>query len=217
MLLKSSRISKRPARACVRRGTRTYVVFAVLGLAQLFNQGLDRLGRGPHEAQASQVSHLLSFLVVQPAAVALAIARVTRGRGAVLGEIDLVVEEGGLRRRRRHNGHLCMVSCLHAVAWWSRQTHSLVVEQENLHLGRRRARRRIVPGRHHFGDVARDGLDDVHGGGLLFCVLFFRGAALLCHRGAECPGRRVAPSCMATRCVVASVSTATASSRQLLS
>ena len=47
--------------------------------------------------------------------------------------------------------------------WLRRQTYSLIVEQEDLHLGRRCARRSAVSGRHHLGDVAGDGLGDVHG------------------------------------------------------
>lgn len=41
--------------------------------------------------------------------------------------------------------------------------HCLTIEEQDLHLGRRRPRRRLA-GRHHLGDVARDGRDNVHSG-----------------------------------------------------
>lgn len=59
-------------------------------------------------------------------------------------EVDLVVEQGRLRDCRRHEGQ------------------RLAVQQQDLHLGRRR-RRRALAGRHHLGDVARRRLHDVHG------------------------------------------------------
>ena len=40
--------------------------------------------------------------------------------------------------------------------------HRLIVQQENLHLGSC-LRLHDVSGRHHLGDVAGDGLGDVHG------------------------------------------------------
>lgn len=56
----------------------------------------------------------------------------------------------------------------HLLLWWRRQTHSLIVEQEYLHLGRGGAGGRRVPDRHHLGDVAGDGLYNVHGGDWVF-------------------------------------------------
>lgn len=47
-----------------------------------------------------------------------------------------------------------------------------MVEQEDLHLGRGGACRRIVSDRHHLGDVAGDGLHNVHGCEAAFCSLF---------------------------------------------
>lgn len=43
------------------------------------------------------MSHLLALLVVQTATAALAMYRVTGRGGAVLGKVDLMVEEGRLR------------------------------------------------------------------------------------------------------------------------
>lgn len=92
------------------------------------------------------MSHLLAILVVQTATAALAMYRVMGRGGAVLGKVDLMVEEGGLRRRCGQNRDLCHVSFYHAATRQSRQTHSLVVEQEDLHLGRGGAGCRTVPG-----------------------------------------------------------------------
>jgi hypothetical protein len=47
--------------------TRTNVVFAVLGFAQLFDQALYGLGGRSHEAETAQMAHLFPFLVVQSA------------------------------------------------------------------------------------------------------------------------------------------------------
>lgn len=88
---------------------RTYVVFAVLGLPQLFDQVLYRVGRRPHEAEAAEMAHLLALLVVQAAGHLSARCSIVVGRGCVLGEVDLMVEEGGLRCRRGHDRHLWLV------------------------------------------------------------------------------------------------------------
>jgi len=108
--------------------TEVDVVFPVLGLSQLFDKVLDRLGRRSHKAEAAKMAHLLPLWVVE-----------------AVGKVDFMVEEGGLRRRSGYYGD------------------SLVVEEEDLHLGRGGACRSAVPDRHHLGDVAGDGLYDVHG------------------------------------------------------
>jgi hypothetical protein len=86
------------------------------------------------------------------------------GIGVVLGEVDLMVEEGGLRGCRGHYGHLVIVSIRMLSLRRRRQTHSLIVEEQYLHLCGRGACRCAVSGRHHLGDVAGDGLYNVHVG-----------------------------------------------------
>lgn len=55
------------------------MVFAILGLPQLVDQELYAVWRGSEEGQTPQVAHLFSVLVVE-----------------AVGEVDVVVEEGGL-------------------------------------------------------------------------------------------------------------------------
>jgi hypothetical protein len=50
ILLKSAYISSQSPMTCVLCETRTDVVFAVLGISDLLDQALYRLGRGPYEA-----------------------------------------------------------------------------------------------------------------------------------------------------------------------
>ena len=57
-----------------------------------------------------------------------------------------MIEESGLRRRCRQNRDLYHVSFYHVATRQRRQTHSLVVEQEDLHLGRGGASCRTVSG-----------------------------------------------------------------------
>jgi hypothetical protein len=83
--------------------------------------------------------------------------------GAVLGEVDFMVEQSGLRGRGGQYGDLVGFSTCPRWLRRRRQTHSLIVEEEYLHLGRRGACRSAVSGRHHLGDVAGDGLYNVHG------------------------------------------------------
>jgi hypothetical protein len=63
------------------------------------------------------MAHLLSFWVVQSAARSLAIYRVRGDWGAVLGEVDFMIEEGGLRRRGRYYRNLYTVSIQHILFW----------------------------------------------------------------------------------------------------
>jgi len=93
------------------------------------------------------VSHLLSFLVVK-----------------AIGEIDIMVQQGGLGGGRRDDGHLeGGVLVQNRMRYESGEaTHRLVVQKEHLHLGSC-LRLHGVSGRHHLGDVAGDGLGDVHG------------------------------------------------------
>lgn len=65
-------------------------------------------------------------------------------------------------------------TCAHTLAQLcgslaqERQTYSVIVQQEYLHLGW--STRGAVSGRHHLGDVAGDGLYDIHGvWGALMC------------------------------------------------
>ena len=109
------------------------------------------------------MAHLLPLWVVEAAANLLAVHCIMDREVAVLGKVDFMVEKGGLRRRSGHYGDLSSVSNVCTAAWESRQTHSLVVEEEDLHLGRGGACRSAVPDRHHLGDVAGDGLYDIHG------------------------------------------------------
>lgn len=109
------------------------------------------------------MAHLLPLWVVEAAADLLAVHCIMDHEGAVLSEVDFMVEEGGLCRRSGYDGDLSSMSNVCTATWESRQTHSLVVEEEDLHLGRGGACRSAVPDRHHLGDVAGDGLYDVHG------------------------------------------------------
>jgi hypothetical protein len=52
-------------------------VFTILGISQLIDQELDGVWRRSDEAQAAQMSHLFSRLVVEP-----------------VSEVDFMVEEG---------------------------------------------------------------------------------------------------------------------------
>jgi hypothetical protein len=63
------------------------------------------------------VSHLLAILVVQAATIVLAICRGHTGKGGLLGKVDFMVEEGGLRRRRGYYRHLYSVSIYYALFW----------------------------------------------------------------------------------------------------
>ena len=109
------------------------------------------------------MAHLLPLWVVDTATDVLAVHRMVHYEGAVLSKVDFMVEEGGLRRRSGYDGDLGSMSNVCTATWESRQTHSLVVEEEDLHLGRGGARRSAVPDRHHLGDVAGDRLGDIHG------------------------------------------------------
>lgn len=109
------------------------------------------------------MAHLLPLWVVEAAADLLAVHCIMDREVAVLGKVDFMVEEGGLCRRSGYDGDLSSMSNVCTATWESRQTHSLVVEEEDLHLGRGGACRSAVPDRHHLGDVAGDGLYDVHG------------------------------------------------------
>lgn len=158
---------------------RTDVVFPILGLSQLFDEVLDGLGRRSHKAKAAKMAHLLPLWVVEAAANVLVVDCTMDREGAVLSKVDFMVEEGGLRRRGRYYRNLGSVSNEYAATWESRQTHSLVVEEEDLHLGRGGACRSAVPDRHHFGDVAGDGLYDIHSrGGISRNLLWAYGSEL---------------------------------------
>ena len=111
------------------------------------------------------MAHLLPLWVVEAAAYVLAVYCIMDREGAVLGKVDFMVEEGGLCRRSGYYGDLSSMSNVCTAAWESRQTHSLVVEQEYLHLGRGGACCSAVSDRHHLGHVAGDGLHNVHGCG----------------------------------------------------
>ena len=63
------------------------------------------------------MAHLLSFRIVQSATIALATYRVRGCWGAVLGEVDFMVEEGGLRRRGGYYRDLCSVSVQYMLFW----------------------------------------------------------------------------------------------------
>jgi hypothetical protein len=71
MLLKSLPSQRAIRRSIWRR--LTYVVLAVLWLAQLLDQALYRFGGRTDKAQAAQVSHLLAVRVVQSAGVGSAV------------------------------------------------------------------------------------------------------------------------------------------------
>lgn len=108
MLLKSVSVRTHPtikttiSSACGVR--RTDVVFAVLGLPELVDERLDAVGRGAQEAEAAEMAHLLALGVVD-----------------AVGEVDGVVEEGGLRGCGRDDGDLRVVSAeLLAGRGWSR-------------------------------------------------------------------------------------------------
>ena len=63
MLLKSG-VSQNPI-ACIKRSTtRTDVILSIFRLPELVNQELYAVGGGSHEAQASQMAHLLPFDVI---------------------------------------------------------------------------------------------------------------------------------------------------------
>lgn len=55
---------------------------------------------------------------------------------------------------------LALVQLLGGLAQ-ERQTYSIIIQEENLHFGR--STRGAVSGRNHFGDVAGDGLYNIHG------------------------------------------------------
>ena len=63
MLLKSG-VSQNPIACSKRSAARTDVILSVLRLPELINQELYTVGGGPHEAEASQMAHLLPFDVV---------------------------------------------------------------------------------------------------------------------------------------------------------
>src|SRR4051812_13158041 len=102
MLLKSgSCISQKIA--LERRGVaRTYVILSVLGLAQLIDKKLDTVGRGAHEAQATQMAHPLAGVFIK-AAVRFRVSVMLRTWGFAsdnaLGKVDSMVQESGLRGR----------------------------------------------------------------------------------------------------------------------
>jgi hypothetical protein len=74
MLLKSDLVSVRRSFPGGCKTERTDVVFAIFGVAELVYQELDAVGRGANKAEASEVAHLLSVVVVQ-----------------AIGQVDLVV------------------------------------------------------------------------------------------------------------------------------
>jgi hypothetical protein len=73
-----------------------------------------------------------------------------------------MAQKGGLCGRSRQNRHLELIRPCSWHLRRRRQTHSLIVEEEYLHLRGSGACRGAVSGRHHLGDVAGDGLYDVH-------------------------------------------------------
>ncbi len=70
-----------------------------------------------------------------------------------------MIKQGRLSRGCRDNRHLQRSGEPYSGRRRP-QTHSLAVEQENLHLARGRL---AVTDSEHLGDVAGDGLGDVHG------------------------------------------------------
>jgi hypothetical protein len=74
-----------------------------------------------------------------------------------------MAQKGGLCGCGRQNRHLKLIRQHSRQLRRRRQTHSLIVEEEYLHLRGGGACRGAVSGRHHLGDVAGDGLYDVHG------------------------------------------------------
>jgi hypothetical protein len=73
-LLKSDLVSVRRSFHGDCKTERTNVVFAVFRVAELVYQELDTVGGGANEAEASEVAHLLSVMIVQ-----------------AIGQVDLVV------------------------------------------------------------------------------------------------------------------------------
>lgn len=83
MLLKSDLVSVRRSFRGGREVEHTDVIFAVLRIAKLVYQELDTVRRGAYETETPKMAHLLPVVVVQ-----------------AIGQVDLVVEESGLGRRR---------------------------------------------------------------------------------------------------------------------
>lgn len=77
-----------------------------------------------------------------------------------VGEIDGVIEEGGLGGRRGDYGHLRRLACFRTRIYLA--TYSFSIEQKDLHF-RGSAAHSTVSSRHHLRDVARDSLEDIHG------------------------------------------------------
>ena len=85
----------------------TDVVLSVLGVAEFVDEELDRVGGGAQEAQAAEMAHLLSCLVIYATVKRRSVvAHLLAGLNGVLCEVDFVIEEGGLSGCRGHDGDL---------------------------------------------------------------------------------------------------------------
>lgn len=111
------------------------------------------------------MSHLLSVLIIQSTNkhVSLSLLFITL-ETLLLSQVDFMVQQGGLGGSCRHNCDLRRSAENSGHDQEARQTYSVAVEQENLHLGSRTAG--AVPDRDHLADVAGDSLNDVHDGSL---------------------------------------------------
>ena len=107
------------------------------------------------------MAHLLSCLVIYATVIGRSVmSYASSGLIVVLCEVDFVVEESGLSGCGGYDGDLPCCQPVSRLCGEGR-THRLAVQQQYLHLGRV-GPGLPVSGRHHLGDVAGDGLKDIH-------------------------------------------------------